>query len=336
MRIMVFDVPAVSGGALTVLNQYYDAAVKDKENEWVFVVSTPKLKDTGHIKVLNYPWIKKSWFHRLYFDGFVAHKLVAQYKADEILSLQNVVIPKIEIKQRVYMHQALPFVEKRYKINENFLIWVYQNVISRIIFRSIKKADKVIVQTKWIRDVAIEKTGVSKEKFVIKQPDLNIEVKKHYQQDKQNKISFFYPASSLDYKNHKVIIDAIENMPSKYRDKFKIIFTLKGDENDLAQSLYKRIKKQSLPVKLVGSLAIEEVYDYYSKSILIFPSYIESFGLPLLEAKEHSCPIIASNCAFSREILDGYNKARFFDPFDKDELHKYIIEFLELELMKES
>jgi len=28
MRIMVFDVPAESGGALTILNQYYDAAIK--------------------------------------------------------------------------------------------------------------------------------------------------------------------------------------------------------------------------------------------------------------------------------------------------------------------
>ena len=79
MRIMVFDVPAESGGALTILNQYYDTAIKDKENDWVFVVSTPELKETDNVKVLNYPWIKKSWFHRLYFDKLVANKLVDKY-----------------------------------------------------------------------------------------------------------------------------------------------------------------------------------------------------------------------------------------------------------------
>ena len=53
MRIMVFDVPAEYGGALTILNQYYNTAIKDKENEWIFVVSTPKLKETDNIKILN-------------------------------------------------------------------------------------------------------------------------------------------------------------------------------------------------------------------------------------------------------------------------------------------
>ena len=68
MKIMVFDVPADSGGALTILNQYYDKAVKDTENEWIFIISTPILKSKMNVKVVNFPWVKKSWFHRLYFD----------------------------------------------------------------------------------------------------------------------------------------------------------------------------------------------------------------------------------------------------------------------------
>ena len=65
MRIMVFDVPAESGGALTILKQYYDRAINDKDNQWLFVISTPYLNETENVKVLRYPWIKKSWFHRL-------------------------------------------------------------------------------------------------------------------------------------------------------------------------------------------------------------------------------------------------------------------------------
>ena len=36
----------------------------------------------------------------------------------------------------------------------------------------------------------------------------------------------------------------------------------------------------------------------------------------MLEAKMHESPILASDCAFSHEILDGYQKAEFFDPFN--------------------
>jgi glycosyltransferase involved in cell wall biosynthesis len=321
MRMMVFDVPAESGGALTILKQYYDTAIKDKENEWIFVVSTPELKETDNIKVLSYPWIKKSWFHRLYFDKLLAYKLVDKYNVDEILSLQNVVIPKIKVKQTLYLHQQLPFVEKKYRMAENFKFWVYQNIISKMIFKSIYKADKVIVQTKWIMNAAIQKTGVSKEKFILKQPELNIKVKKFYEHRDEKRL-FFYPSSGLSYKNHSVIVEACKFLDDKGVDNYEIIFTLRGDESKEVKKLRQFIEKERLPITFIGLLNIDEVYEYYSKSILIFPSYIETFGLPMLEAKMHQAPIIASDCAFSHEILDDYGNVEFFDPFDSVDLSK--------------
>lgn len=317
---MVFDVPAESGGALTILNQYYQAAMEEKDTEWIFVISTPLLKEQENIKVLRFPWIKKSWFHRFFFDKFISSKLVDKYGPDEVLSLQNVIIPNVIQKQTLYLHQALPFTEKRYRVTENFKFWLYQNVISKMVFNSIKKADSVVVQTKWIRDAAIEKTGTDKDKFILKQPDLNIKIDKLYEQENRHKKIFFYPASGLEYKNHTIIIEALEKLDFEYKEKVEIIFTLDKDENPLVHGLYQRTVKNSLPIKFIGMISINEIFNYYSKSTLIFPSYVESFGLPLLEAKLHECPIIASDCAFSREILDGYGNVKFFDPFDKDEL----------------
>src|SRR5690554_4898763 len=141
MKIMVFDVPADSGGALTILNQYYKKAVKDSENEWIFVISTPHLKEHKNVKILKFPWIKKSWFHRLYFDKMIAKRLVDYHKPDEVLSLQNVIIKNIKVKQTLYLHQALPFSEKKFGTFENFKFWLYQNIISKLIYKSIKKAD---------------------------------------------------------------------------------------------------------------------------------------------------------------------------------------------------
>ena len=74
MDIMVFDVPAESGGALSILNAFYQE-VLDNKNEninWIFVLSNLNYKETENISILNFPWVKKSWFHRLYFDYFVA------------------------------------------------------------------------------------------------------------------------------------------------------------------------------------------------------------------------------------------------------------------------
>ena len=75
MRILVYNVAASSGGALTVLNSFYEEFCKDTKNEYIFVLSVCKLKEQPHIKVLNFPWIKKSPLHRMYFDQVLAHKL---------------------------------------------------------------------------------------------------------------------------------------------------------------------------------------------------------------------------------------------------------------------
>lgn len=316
MKIMVFDVPAEHSGALTILNQYYDAAIKDKKTEWIFIVSTSELKEQKNIKVLNFPWIKKSWFHRLYFDIFIASRLVKQHKPDGILSLQNVIIPYINIKQTLYLHQSLPFVEKRFRITENFKFWIYQNIIGKMIIKSIKDADEVIVQTKWVRDAAIIRAKVKKEKFILKQPELNVRVKQPYKQINPHETIFFYPASALIYKNHEILLEACILLKKQNINNYKMIFTLKGDENRHINRLYKIAKKEKFPVEFIGPISIDEVYNYYSKSTLLFPSYIETFGLPLLEARMHGCPIITSDCAFSNEILEGYDDVEFFDPFD--------------------
>ena len=78
MRILVYDVAASSGGALTVLNSFYEEFCKDTKNEYIFVLSVCELKEQPHIKVLNFPWIKKSPLHRMYFDQVLAHFLMRE------------------------------------------------------------------------------------------------------------------------------------------------------------------------------------------------------------------------------------------------------------------
>ena len=61
------------------------------------------------------------------------------------------------------------------------------------------------------------------------------------------------------------------------------------------------------------------------KSVLLFPSYIETFGLPLLEAKTIGSPIIASDTPFSKEITSNYNNVNYFDYSDEIKLAKLMI-----------
>ncbi|MGE6959699.1 glycosyltransferase [Bacillus thuringiensis] len=332
MNIMVFDVPAESGGALSVLNEFHKDAMlcKDKSINWFFVISKPELEETENIKVLRFPWIKKSWFHRLYFDNFIANQLVKKYSIDKIFSLQNVTIPNNNVEQILYVHNSLPFVDYKFKFKENKHLWIYQNIIGRNIVRSTKKADKVIVQTEWMKKTCIEKVDVANKNINVVPPNINVEIKHYFKANKQSLSTFFYPASGVDFKNHRIIVEACRRLKSKIKAlEFKVYFTLSGDENKHISELYNKVKMEGLPIEFIGNLPREQVFNYYTKSILLFPSYIETFGLPMLEAKLHKGIILASNCPFSHEVLDEYENAYFFDPFNANELSKLMKDILE-------
>lgn len=319
MRIMVFDVPAEAGGALTILKQYYAKAEADKKNEWIFVVSKPELKQTERIAVLRYPVVKKSWAHRLWFDRITAKKIVKKYKPDKIISLQNTIVNAQGYVQELYVHQSLPFAEKRFSFRENKKLWIYQNIIGRMIIRSVKKADKVIVQTKWIKEALLKRTGIEENRITVEMPEIKTDGIKKY--ERNGECCFFYPAGSASYKNHKIIYEAATKLRKMNCTAFKIILTIDKPEADCSAF------EQN--IEFCGYMSREKVNDCYGISALLFPSYIESLGLPLLEAREAGCPIIASDCAFSREILEGYDKAVFFDPFSADELAEEMKKYIE-------
>lgn len=315
---MVFDVPAEDGGALSVLNDFYNEVsnINDKNSNWIFVISTPTLNETENIKVLRFPWIKKSWAHRYFFDQFVAPKLVKKHKVDKVFSLQNVTIPHLNCEQILYVHQSLPFVEYKFSFTENKLFWIYQNIIGKKIIHSIKSAQKVIVQTEWMKAACLEKTMVNEEKIKVVPPKINIEIEKFFSESEKNLSTFFYPAGASYYKNHRIIVEACRELKKKEINGYKVFFTLKGNENTHIADLYKIVQEMQLPIYFIGSISRAQVFDFYTKSILLFPSYIETFGLPLLESKLHKGMILTADTPFSHEVLDVYPNAYFFDAFN--------------------
>ena len=309
-RTVVYDVAASASGALSVLNDFY-AEVRnynDKSICWTFVISTPRLEETENIKVIRAPWVKKNWLCRLFFDYFVAPKITKDEKADKILSLQNTIVPNTHIPQVLYLHQSLPFVEYRFTLLESPLFWTYQNIIAKFIYSSVKKAEKVIVQTHWMKDACVEKTQVSPDKITVIPPVINIVPQKLFAYENMDIPTFIYPATPLIYKNHKVIIEACKQLVKEGITNFRVIFTMTGTENKLARKLKEESDKYNLPIEFAGVLKREELFEWYSKAILLFPSYIETFGMPLLEARIHNTFVIAQDTQFANDILNNYSR----------------------------
>jgi glycosyltransferase involved in cell wall biosynthesis len=318
---MVFDIPAVSGGALTILEYYYGKLSRDAGNQYILVISKPELHDTGNIKVLRFPWAKRSWLHRLYFDHFIAPRLIRKYNVDDVLSLQNTTIPHTRVSQTLYVHNPYPFSEFKVTVSEDTVLWIYQNIYRRFLIKSIRNANRVIVQTEWMKELCRKAVDITEDKIAISRIAFDYAIEKRYNPATCAVTTFFYPASGIYTKNHKLIVQASLCLKMDNIDSYRVVFTLCGNENRHIRKLNRIIQTQHLPIQFTGYMDRKNVLEYLTKSILIFPSYIESLGLPLEEAKLFGSPILASDCGFSHEILDEYGNVRFFNPFDTEELY---------------
>ncbi len=329
-NVLVYDVAASASGALSVLNDFYNEVkgYQDKSIKWTFVVSTPYLEETENIKVVRLPWVKKNWIYRLFCDHFTVPMLIKKHKINKVFSLQNVLVPSTNVPQVLYLHQPLPFTEYRFKITESFLFWVYQNIISMFIFSGIRRSERTIVQTNWMKEACIEKTGVKEDKILIISPVINIVTGKLFSYENMPIPTFIYPATPLIYKNHTIIIETCKQLLKEGIINFQVIFTLTGKENTISKQLFQEVNKFQLPIKFIGSIPRVELFDWYSKAVLLFPSCIETFGLPLLEAKMHKTPIIAAKTPFAQEILSDYANVCYFSTSQCNQLFGVISTFI--------
>lgn len=310
MRIVVNDIAASKGGAMTILKQFYEFIKEnDTENEWIFMLGEKCLEETENIKIEYFPDIKASRIKKLLFDCFIGKKTVKKYNPDVVVSLQNIITFGLKVPQIVYIHQSIPFqTVKRFsflKGNERSIA-IVQYIIGFLIKLSAKKADKVFVQTEWMREAVAKTTGIPKEKILTSFPDVQLfdaEEKEIFDSKR-----FFYPTGKAIYKNINSIVSACNLLNDEGMDDFEVRLTLpEGAVN------HKNIK-------CIDYVSREQLELEYHSSTLIFPSYIESLGLPLLEARSCKCVVLASDMPFSHECLKDYSNAYFFNPFKPEEL----------------
>lgn len=313
MRIVVNDIAASYGGAMTILKGFYEYICEtDKENEWIFLLSDKYFEETENVRIIVREDIKNSGLKKFMFDLFLGKKFIDSLKPDVVFSLQNIITFSVKAPQCTYIHQSLPYTKmKRFSFFKSAerVSAIYQKLIGQLIHLSAKKADRVIVQSKWMKDAVVEKTRISTDKIVNIMPD--VEDLSPFKVDNVfDKHVFFYPTADNIYKNNECILKACEILREEGITDFKVVLTVpQGQLKDLPDN-----------IECKGRLARQDLLDQYNKTTLLFPSYVETVGLPMLEARLMNSIVLASDCPFSNEVLCGYENAYFFNPFEPKEL----------------
>lgn len=117
-------------------------------------------------------------------------------------------------------------------------------------------------------------------------------------------LTYFYPADASIHKNHIRLFSAWQLLASEaYPPKLMVTLSTAEFQEMLEVTGIKSCDNENI-VNL-GPLSRSAVLAQLSaNTTLIFPSLTESFGLPLVEASALSCPIVASELDFVRDVCD--------------------------------
>jgi glycosyltransferase involved in cell wall biosynthesis len=310
MRIVVNDIAASEGGALTILESFHRYVRDcDQDNEWVFLLGSDLLGDSAHIRSVVLPDVKSSWLRRFVFDLISGRRLIAALKPDAVFSLQNTYTYGLRCPQVVYVHQSLPFQQSK-----NFSLWrrqerrwaIYQHVLGAIIRQSIRRADHVFVQTEWMREAIFEQVGIANGRVESVLPDLD-DLSAYKFEGPLDAGAFFYPTASAPFKNNECVSAACRLLREHGVVDFTVTMTIDTSTPETN-------------VEPIGRIPRERVLQMLSRSTLVFPSFIETYGLPLAEARALHAVVLAADLPYAREVLDGYENAYYFDPQSPDQL----------------
>ena len=112
-----------------------------------------------------------------------------------------------------------------------------------------------------------------------------------------------FVGTNFEHKNIKVIIEALKILKD---NEYNLIFNIVGTIKPYTKLLKKLVKDLNLEneVNFLGKISEKELDNLYlSSNIYVFPSLVEGFGSPLLEAMSYGLPIISSNRTVMPEVI---------------------------------
>ena len=292
-----------SGGGLFILN-YLKKKIFNKED--IFFLDE-RLKLDKFYKNLKIILVKDGFFSKFYSELKI--KLFYDKNENNIIFL-NGLPPFFKYKNHVvsYFQNANILTSKRFFSTDNL------RSIKFMFFK--KNVDKWIVFSRYAKKILnkkIQKREITYQKIILK--NFKSKLKKKY--------DFIYPASGEKHKNHKNLIKAFIIL-SKNKIFPRLLLTLTKSEFSKFNIQYYKKKYKLKIINKPYQIREKFMSNYSYSKALIFPSYTETLGLPLLEAKSYGIEILASNRNFAKEYT---KKNRLFEPDSPKDIAKKIINY---------
>ena len=261
---------------------------------------------------LKVKFYRPTVLHRLWSEW----RLVRSVRPGDIILCFGNLPPLFKLAGHVQV-----FLQNRYLIDEVSLkyfplktrirMWVER----RWLITRIGNVDAFIVQTLSMRRLLVKRTNGCVPVYVqplMADPSTHICRKQKLEFNCNDHVDFLYVASGEPHKNHRMLVLAWCLLADELKYPSLQLTVEREDFPDLCDWIEQQKVRHQLKIFNLGRLPqkrIEKLYECVDA--MIYPSTFESFGLPLIEAKQAGLPILASELDYVRDVI---NPDESFDP----------------------
>lgn len=326
-RLAVSAVSFTEGGPLLVLQEFVNAACEVLPADWEIVVFVHdrRLISAARARLVEMPAAKRSWMRRLWVEWHELRRQADTLQPDLWVSLHDMSPNVGGVRQAVYCHNPAPF----FPVSWQDVCFEPRQLAFRLAYGwlyriNLRRNCAVIVQQSWLRDAFRKWTGPTTP-IIVAHPHVPGNAGTHagaddvYAMRRQRpagRCVFLYPALPRPFKNVELIGRAVARLETGAQWRSEVILTLDGTENRYARWLKRRFGKlQTLRFCGIQPRAAMDAL-YASGDCLLFPSRMETWGLPITEAKEHRLPMFVANLPYARETVGTYDRVDFIDGED--------------------
>ena len=307
MRIgvnLLFLVPGEVGGSEPLLTNLVEAMAEAGADLTVFAVkgfsgAYPNI--ASKTEVVEVPWSTGAQTRRIAAEHTWLPRQMRKRKLDLIhhgvgtapfLKFRPTAVTVHDIQ---YRHYPENFVKQK-------RVWLAVNVA-----HTVKRSDAVCVPSNW---VAGDLTGqlsadparlhvvpFGSENLFGEDPATADEVRQKYRLDRE---FFYFPGRTYPHKNHRFLLEAFKQL-SHPAD---LVFTGAPWFRDKHIEAAARQMGLTGSVRHLGMVPRRDLAGLYAAATaLVYPTWFEGFGAPVLEAMVTGCPVIASNVTAIPEVV---------------------------------
>lgn len=316
-RAVVSAVNFTEGGPLTVLRDCLRAAAAHLPPDWeiIALVYDSSLINEPRVRLVEIRDAKRSWLRRIRHEWFGFRRLSLAWSPDLWLSMHDIT-PRVQARRQVvYCHNPTPFYKITWReavLEPKFLLF---NLFYKFLYRiNIHRNYAVVIQQEWLRSEFFRL--FQHPNIVVAHPAKQKSSNLSQTVSPSGKTIFLYPALPRVFKNIEVLCQAATMLPEAVQAGIEIRLTIDGTENRYARDLVRRYGGVKA-LRFMGRQSRDDIAAQYAQcDTVLFPSKLETWGLPITEAKALGKPLLVADLPYAHETVGTYASVSFLPPND--------------------